>query len=214
MAGGIRAVRISPGKILALSRRQASLFLGAAVLACVVLAGAMGLIAYLRALQIQEGERGAANLSYVLSDETDRSLQSVSIVVSGVVGKIEDLGISTPESLKTAARGANLRETLRDQIARDPLLDNLFIVGSDGAIADPAYVGLEAPPSAVLHDFLGAVRRLDAGAAYVSTPFQSGETGTWLVSLSRRISARDGAGLVSMKSRLSLSRLSRALIVG
>ena len=66
-------------KFARLVRRQTSLFVAAGVLIGFVLIGMVGLDVYLHNLLVEEGARSARSLSYELSDQTDRSLQSVSL---------------------------------------------------------------------------------------------------------------------------------------
>ena len=205
MASRLQNLLGLPRLTFLLARRQAPLFLGAATLSGFILAGAIGLIVYLHALQIAEGQRGASNLAYVLSDETDRSLQSVSSAVSSVADRLGQMGLTSQDALRVAASGADFRAALLERVGQNAVLDSLFVVVGDGRIVDPAFDGAFAPSSAVVHDFISDMRRLEPEAVHVSTPFQSGEAGTWLVNVSKRVSARDGAflGAVSGVARLA-----------
>ena len=64
------------GRFARLVGRQTSLFVAAAVLIGFVLTGMVALDVYLHNLLVEEGSRSARSLSYNLSDQTDRSLQS------------------------------------------------------------------------------------------------------------------------------------------
>src|SRR5271167_1700420 len=95
MIFSLRAFKSWPGKVARLVRRQASLFIGAGVLIGFVLAGMTALDVYLHDLQLEEGSKRAQSLSYILSDQTDRSLQSVFSTVSKVVDRLQGDGISS-----------------------------------------------------------------------------------------------------------------------
>src|SRR6202453_2266188 len=99
----LRAFVHWPGKVSRLVRRQAALFIGACVLIGFVLAGMVALDVYLHDLQIQEGARSAQSLSYILSDQTDRSLQSVFSTVSRVVDRLQGDGVGSVAVLRGAA---------------------------------------------------------------------------------------------------------------
>src|ERR1700721_1040279 len=98
-----------PGKVSRLIRRQVALFIGACVLIGFVLAGMVALDVYLYDLQIQEGARSAQSLSYILSDQTDRSLQSVFSTVSRVVDRLQRDGVGSVAALKATANGKDMR---------------------------------------------------------------------------------------------------------
>ncbi len=195
----VRGLKRWPGMFTRLVCRQAFLFIGAGVLIGFTLAGMVALDVYLYDLQIQEGSRSARNISYILSDQTDRSLQSVLSTVSKVVARLQDDGVGSVDALKSAAGAKDVQALLRDRLSEDPFLDGVFIVGADGKTgnADP-----ERPMSiAELHgqDDVRSLRQASSDAVYVSTPFQSMTTGTWQLSLSKRVSASNGSflGVVS-----------------
>lgn len=201
----VRGLKHWPGKVARLVWRQAYLFIGAGVLIGFVLAGMVALDVYLRDLQVEEGSRTARNLSYILADQTDRSLQSVLSTVSKIVERLQGERLGSVDALKSAAGAKDVQALLRDRLSEDPSLDSVFIVGADGKIgnADP-----ERPMSiAELHgqDDLDSLRQASSDAVHVSTPFQSTTAGTWQLSLSKRVSASDGSflGVVSGVVRLA-----------
>ena len=92
---------------------------------------------YLHNLLVEEGSRSARNLSYNLSDQTDRSLQSVSSTVSKVVERLQSDGVGSVGALEFAAGAEDVQAMLRDRLVEDPSLDSVFIVGADGKIGNP-----------------------------------------------------------------------------
>ena len=187
------------GRFVRLVGRQTSLFVAAAVLIGSVLAGMAALDVYLHNLLVEEGSSSARALSYNLSDQTDRSLQSVLSTVSKVVERLQSDGVGSVGALASAAGAKDIRSLIRDRLAEDRSLDGVFIIDADGKIGNS-----ERAPTvniADLHgqDHLESLRAAPADAVYVSTPFQSTASGTWQLSLSKRVSASDGSflGLVN-----------------
>ena len=115
-------------------RRQGALFVGAELLVVAVLVGARALELSLQDIEIQESSRSAERLASILADQTDRSIQSVSSIVSRVVERLRATGASSVDALKTAARNEQNQSFLKDRIAEDASLVNLFITGADGRI--------------------------------------------------------------------------------
>ena len=183
------------GKFARLVGRQTSLFVSAGVLIGFVLAGMVALDVYLHNLLVDEGSRSARNLSYNLSDQTDRSLQSVSSTVSKIVERLQSNGVGSVGALESAAGAKDIQAMLRDRLVEDPSLDSVFIVGADGKIGNPD--GAPLVTIAELHgqDHLDSLRNASSDTVYVSTPFQSTISGTWQLSLSKRVSASDGSFL-------------------
>jgi diguanylate cyclase (GGDEF)-like protein len=180
-------------------RRQASLFIGACVLIGFVLAGMVGLDAYLRNLLIQEGARSAQSLSYILSAETDRSLQSVLSPVSKVVERLHGDGVGSVAALRAATSADGMQAMLKERVSEEPSLDSIFIVAADGKISSSDTEQLTSIAEFHGQSHLDSLRDASSDAVYVSTPFKSTNNGTWQLSLSKRISAPDGSflGVVS-----------------
>src|SRR5277367_5890591 len=101
-----------------------------------MLAGMAAVDAYLHDLQLEEGSKRAQSLSYILSDQTDRSLQSVFSTVSKVVDRLQGDGIGSVGELKAAARAKDMQAMLRDRVSEDAFLDSIFIVAADGTISN------------------------------------------------------------------------------
>lgn len=187
------------GRLVRLVGRQTSFFLAAGILIGFVLAGTVALDLYLRNVLVEEGSRSARDLSNNLADQTDRSLQSVLSTVSSVIERLQSDGVSSVGALESAAGAKDVQALLHDRLAEDRSLDSVFFVGADGKVGS-----LDRAPLvniADLHgqDHLDSLRDASADAVYVSTPFLSAASGTWQLSLSKRVSARDGSflGLVN-----------------
>jgi diguanylate cyclase (GGDEF)-like protein len=187
------------GRFARLVGRQASLFVAAGILIGFVLAGVVALDVYLHNLLVEQGARSARNLSYNLSDQTDRSLQSVSSTVSKVIERLQSDGVNSVAALESAAGAKDIQAMLRDRFAEDRSLDGVFFVGADGKIGSLDRAPLANVADLHGQDHLDSLRDASADAVYVSTPFLSAASGTWQLSLSKRVSASDGAflGLVN-----------------
>jgi diguanylate cyclase (GGDEF)-like protein len=158
-------------------------------------AGTVALDVYLHNLLVEEGSRSARNLSYNLSDQTDRSLQSVLSTVSKIVERLQSDGVGSVSALDSATGAKDVQAMLRNRLVEDPSLDSVFIVGADGKIGDPDRAPLVSIAELHGQDHLDSLRNASSEAVYVSTPFQSTISGTWQLSLSKRVSASDGSFL-------------------
>jgi diguanylate cyclase (GGDEF)-like protein len=182
-----------------LVERQTSLFVAAGILIGFILAGVVALDVYLHNLLVEEGSRSARSLSYNLSNQTDRSLQAASVAVSEVIERLQSDGVNSVAALESAAGAKDIQAILRDRLAEDRSFEGVYFVGADGKIGS-----LDRAPLANIadlhgQDHLDALRDAPSDTVYVSTPFLSPASGTWQLSLSKRVSASDGAflGLVN-----------------
>ncbi len=197
-------------------RRQATILVGAGFLIVVILSAFGAFESYLRNAQIEDASRGAKRLAAVLAYQTDQSLQSALSSVSKVVARLEATGAATVDALNFAGGAEETQAFLREAIAENQALDSLFVVGADGRIDGS---GSASATLAELHgeDHLWALRHASSATIYVSSPYKSSLTGTWQITLSKRVSAGDGAflGLVSGVVKLtSLADLLEKLSLG
>jgi diguanylate cyclase (GGDEF)-like protein len=188
-----------PGRFARLVGRQTSLFVAAGILIGFVVAGTVALDVYLHNLLVEEGARSARNLSYNLSDQTDRSLQSVLSTVSKVIERLQSDGVGSAGALESAAGAKDVQAMLRDRLAEDRSLNGVFFVGVDGKVGSLDRAQLVSIADLHGQDHLDSLRNASSDAVYVSTPFLSTASGTWQLSLSKRVTASDGSflGLVN-----------------
>jgi diguanylate cyclase (GGDEF)-like protein len=173
-------------------RRQAPLFVTAAILIGCVLAGMFALDAYLRDALIRQGEHGARNLSYLVADQTDRSLEAADATVSKIVALMRARSLTSIADMKSAAAAPDIQAAARDWVSTNALLDSVFMVAADGKLAG---ANSEIATSiAALHgqDNLKSLRFAAADAVHVTSPFESASRGTWLLSLSKRVATNEG----------------------
>ena len=64
---------------------------------------------------IEEASRSAANLSYVISYQANRSLQTVSLAVSDVVERLQNAGVNSTADLESLGEGKDIQAMLRDR---------------------------------------------------------------------------------------------------
>ena len=147
---------------------------------------------YLRNLAIDENTRAATHVSYLLARELDHSLQSVSYSVSKILERLQDA--KTAGDLDSIARGKPFQSALQDQVAQEPLIDRITVLGADGGVvADSASRpndGVTVIPR-MPEAFVDNLRRSAATDVYISNPPEN-VTGARGIGLSKRISS--GAG--------------------
>jgi diguanylate cyclase (GGDEF)-like protein len=115
-----------------LARRQAPVFIGASILIALASAVSVGMAVYLRNLAIDENARAATHVSYLVATEIDHSLQSVSASVAKVQERLQ--AAKTAAALDAVARGETIQSALQDQVAQEPLIARIAIVGADGGV--------------------------------------------------------------------------------
>jgi diguanylate cyclase (GGDEF)-like protein len=147
---------------------------------------------YLRNLAVDENARAATHVSYLLAREIDHSLQSVSYSVSKVQQRLQNA--ETAAELDSVARGKPLQSALQEQVALEPLIDRIAILGADGGVVNDSAGrpddGVAIAPRAS-QDFVDDLRRSAPTDVYILSPPErvAGAPG---IGISKRVST--GAG--------------------
>jgi diguanylate cyclase (GGDEF)-like protein len=196
-----------PSALYRLARRQAPVFIGASFLIVLASAVSVGMAIYLRNLAIDENTRAATHVSYLLARELDHSLQSVSHSVSEVLERLQNA--KTAAELEPIARGKTLQSALQDQVAHEPLIDRITVLGADGRVVNDSASRPNggAPEDRHLSQaFVDNLRRSGLTDVYISNPLES-VTGLQGIGLSNRISSGSGEFLGVVAATLTPSAI-------
>jgi diguanylate cyclase (GGDEF)-like protein len=143
---------------------------------------------YLRNRSIGEETRAATQVSHLLAIEVDHSLQSVSYSVSKVLERLQNA--KTAAELESIARGKALQSALQDQVAQEPLIDRITVLGADGEVVNDSarrpdeWITVSRRMSQA---FVDNLRHGAATDAYISNPLES-VAGVKGIGVAKRIS--------------------------
>lgn len=131
-------------------------------------------------------------LDLLLAEESDRSLQSVRLLVDDVVDKIKAKGVVSSESLAAKMGLQPIHEDLRSRLAGVPQLDALTIIDTRGFIVNFSRRWPVADNDLSDRDYFSAIRDGSPGMLYISKPLIDRATNLPTVYLGRRISGPQG----------------------
>jgi PAS domain-containing protein len=195
---------VSFGKLAQASRHHYSLILGAVFLVFILVAGTAAFTTYLKARQIDSSSRAAKSLATILADESDRSIQSVSLIIARAAARLEAAGVDSPASLDQAASATEFRAFLHDSVAEDGSLDTMYVESAPTSADEQSRARLTLTDIHVRAQ-LSAVEHAQPDSIYLSSPFRSRTTGAWQLSLAKRVSAKNGGFLGMVSGVVNLS---------
>ena len=163
------------------------------VLSLLVVVLAIGITVWdLRRATLADAWVGTDNLAIVLAAQTGRSVQAVDIVLRDVQERIASLGVTTPEEFRRLLRTQEVHEFLRSRTDRLPQVDNIALIGADGARLNYS-LGWPAPAGDMSdRDYARHFSTQDDPGLFVSEPVVSRATGMWSLYLSRRVNGPHG----------------------
>ena len=131
-------------------------------------------------------------LDLVLAEETDRSLQSVRLLVDSVVEQINIKGIADSQTLNTKMASLEIHEDLRARIAGVPQLDAVTIVNTKGFIVNFSRKWPVADNDLSDRDWFKSIRDGGKDFLYLSKTLIDRATFKPTIYLGRRLSAPNG----------------------
>lgn len=134
----------------------------------------------------QDAARNLQNLVFVLSEQTDRTMQSVDNALRGICDQLQEdpnLPVNDPE----------FRSEMRKRLGKMPFVRAFFVIGADGYITHDTdypttpHVSLADRPYFQIH------RDDSSDETIIGHPLMSRSVNAWFVSMTRRINNPDGS---------------------
>ncbi len=174
----------------------------ALIIAIVVAAGM--LLANLRSEQIAKSDRDLQSLATVLTEQIDRSFQSIELVQTGVIERIRSFDVNSPAALARAMSGRATYQRFQDRIAAMPFIDAIVLTTPDGKLVNFSR-RWPTPSIAKLDRDRAEIFERTHRDSFIGKPLRSPETGAWVLPIVRKVTSANGAfvGIVIGTMRLS-----------
>ncbi|HXA23819.1 MAG TPA: EAL domain-containing protein [Acetobacteraceae bacterium] len=174
------------------------------VIGLVIAGSALLLAQELRRESIWNAGQAMKNLALVLSEETDRVFQTVELVQLGLIDRMREAGIDTPDRFAEQIDAFVAHRNLNDLLVGLPQTDALALIDLRGRIVNVTRTWpLPVLPLGDERSFAAFVAD-PAAASFISSPVQTWANGEWVVLFSRKFTASDGrfVGIVNYGLRL------------
>ena len=104
---------------------------GVLLVAAIVVGIAMATHTF-RDRELANNERELKNTALILAEQTDRAFQSLDLVLTSVIERMQSLGISSPEDFARRMSGEDVQSLLKDKISGLPHIDAVSLFDADG----------------------------------------------------------------------------------
>jgi diguanylate cyclase (GGDEF)-like protein len=157
-----------------------------------VIAATAGLLLNLRDRDLADGEGDLSRLTLVLAEQIDQTFQSVELIQTAVVERMQNLGIASAEDLKRQMSGLDTHERLKFQISALPYINAIVLTDAEGKLINfsrswpmPDVIRPEQDPAE-------AFKSDPQLTTFVGIPLRSPATGSWVIPISRKFTGPDG----------------------
>ena len=162
------------------------------ILVGIVIAVTAGLLLNLRDRDLAEKEQALEALTLVLAEQIDRSFQSIELVQAAVIERIQHLDIASAEDFQRKLSDFDTHQDFRNRISALPHINAIVLTDAEGKLINfsrswpiPSVKIPDQSPAAVF-------RSNPYQTSFVGKPLQSPVTGSWLVSIARKITGPNG----------------------
>ena len=174
-------------------RRPLAMLYGGGVLVVIVLMTAMLLVAInLRERSLEASERNLSNISVALSEQADRAVQGLDLVLTSLVEFLVTEGVTDGESYEQKMGDQRIHLMLKEKLTGLPYINAITMINPDGKLINFSRYWPIPQVNVSDRDYFQAMRSNPATDRFVSVPVPNRGDGTWTVYLARRVRTADG----------------------
>lgn len=158
-----------------------------------------------RVRDVAEARRELMALDLLLSQETERTMQSVDLVLSSLQDDLTLGGITKPQDIIRKRASVEMYLLLKSRIVGIPQIHDVSLLGPDGKLicTTKAYPAPESDLSG--RDYFTVLRDVEISGSYLSLPSYNQDTKTWSIYLARRVDDASGHFLGVVAAAIDLS---------
>jgi len=171
------------------SRPIQSIVVCGIILLAIVIAATASLISNLRDRDLAEKTRALESLTLVLAEQIDRSFQSIELIQTAIVERMQNLGIASTEDLNRQMAGYDTHQRFKDHVSALPFIDAIVLTDAEGKLINFSRswpIPNVKIPDQDPHEVFSADPQL---TSFLGKPIRSPSTGRWVVPIARKFTS-------------------------
>jgi len=183
------------------------LALGIIVLIATIAGAELIFLSKLRESALQTAESTLARYSLMLSEQTDRSLKSLDLVLSSVGDYVGRKGVTDSASYNNSMVDYDTFLFLKEKITGLPQLDAVTVINSNGKLLNFSRYWPIPEVNVADRDYFQALKADPDLESFTSKPVRNRGSGTWNIYIARRLNDPNGGFLGLLLGAVSLQNL-------
>ena len=155
--------------------------------------------------ELANSERELKNTALILAEQTDRTIQSLDLVLTSVIERMQSLGISSTEDFARRMSGQDVQFLLKDKISGLPHIDAVSLFDADGKMINLSRFWPVPNLNNADRKYFLAFKSNPNLKSLISEPVINRATGTWTVFLVRRLTDSSGKFLGVINGAMELA---------
>src|SRR5436190_7127911 len=177
---------------------------GALLVAAIVVGIAMATQTF-RDRELANSERELKNTALILAEQTDRTIQSLDLVLTSVIERMQSIGISSTEDFQRRMSGQDVQSLLKDKISGLPHIDAVSLFDTDGKMINLSRFWPVPNLNNADRNYFLAFKSDPKLNSLISEPVINRATGTWTMFLVRRLTDPNGKVLRVINGAMQLT---------
>ena len=157
------------------------------VLIAAVIAVTSSLLSNMRERVLANQERTLANLATMLSEQLDRSFQSIDLIHTVAIDRIQAKGIASLDDLVREMAGYDTYQHFNDLISGLPYIDAIVLTDPEGRLVNFTRTWPIPVVNNTDQDYTTTFRNDPFLLSYIGKPRRSPTTGQWIIQIARKI---------------------------
>src|SRR5436190_3376052 len=186
-------------------RAIGSLALFGVLLVAAIVIGIVMATRTFRDRELANNERELKNTALILAEQTDRTIQSLDLVLTSVIERMQSLGISSAEDFARQMSGQDVQSLLKDKISGLPHIDAVSLFDVDGKMINLSRFWPVPNLSNADRKYFLAFKSDPKLNSLISEPVINRATGTWTMFLVRRLTDPSGRFLGVINGAMELA---------
>jgi PAS domain S-box-containing protein len=168
------------------------------LLIAMIAVGTSIMVTNFRNRELADNERELKNVALIVAEQTDRSFQSLELVLTSVIERMQSLGIASSEDFERQMSSQDVQLMLKDKISALPHIEAVTLINADGKIINFSRFWPTPDINIANRKHFIAFKSDPQLISFISEPVLNRSTGTWSVFLMRKFTAPNGefVGLV------------------
>jgi hypothetical protein len=162
------------------------------LLIALIASGTWMLVSHLLNRAIAVAERESSNITLVLAEQADQAFQAMELAQVSVIERMQELGIASREDYQRQMSGHDVHLMLKDKIGGLPHVSGIAVFDTQGKLLNFSRYWPIPAFNVADRDYFKALQSDGHLTAFVSEPLRNRGSGTWVISLARKVSAPSG----------------------
>jgi diguanylate cyclase (GGDEF)-like protein/PAS domain S-box-containing protein len=175
------------------------------LLAAAVIAGTVAMLADLRERVLAASQRELRNTAVILAEQTDRAFRAVDLMQSGLIERLQALGVKSADDFERVMSGHDVHHMLKEKGSGWPHIGSITLINARGKLFN--FSRFWPPPEIDVTDreFYQALKSDPRLSSFMGEPVRNRATDSWTIHLVRKVAGPNGEFLGLVLGAMEMS---------